>query len=389
MNKSLLLILILILALPVQAQDPAGKISPRLEQALTQSAPGVRQADGTLGVWVHFTDKALSADALPAALDAAEQALPERTLRRRAKVKDPGARLADTGDLPLSVEYLDAVEVTGAQPRKQSLWLNAASFDANPEQIAAIAGLPFVERVSLVAQFIRPELEVSPEEENAAKMAREQAAAEAAGRWSLDYGGSTAGLQQINVPPVHEMGLSGSGVIVGMLDSGFRTTHLALQNIPVIAQWDFVGNDPIVDEEEGDAIYAARHGTQTLSTLMGFYNGELVGPAYQASVILARTEDVGDETPIEEDNWVAGLEWVELQGADLVSSSLGYYFWYEFSDMDGNTAVTTVAADAAVARGLGVFTSAGNERGNEDFPHILAPADGDSVVAMAETRVCR
>ena len=72
-----------------------------------------------------------------------------------------------------------------------------------------------------------------------------------------------------------------------------------------------------------------------------------------------------------------------IAGADLVSSSLGYYYWYEFSDLDGNTAVTTVAGDAAVARGLGVFTSAGNERENTEFPHLTAPADGDSIVAMA------
>jgi subtilisin-like proprotein convertase family protein len=383
MQRVLLLTLILILATPVVAQEQSGKISLHLEQALTQSPPGMVGADGTWGVWVFFRDKALSGEALNAALDDAERDFPERTLRRRAKVKAPGARLVDTGDLPLSVEYLAAVIATGAQPRKQSLWLNAASFDATAAQIGAIADLPFVDGVSLVAQFFRPEPQVSPEVENAGQRAREKAAAEAADRWTLDYGGSTAGLEQINVPPVHEMGLSGSGVIVAMLDSGFRTTHNALRDIPVVAQWDFVDDDPIVDEEEGDPLYSARHGTQTMSTLMGFYNGELVGPAYQASVILARTEDIGDETPIEEDNWVAGLEWAELQGADLVSSSLGYYYWYEFSDLDGNTAVTTVAGDAAVARGLGVFTSAGNERDNPEFPHLTAPADGDSIVAMA------
>ena len=70
MPRTLLLTMILVLALPVQAQDPAGKISPRLEQALIQSAPGTVQADGTVGVWVYFTDKALSEADLQAALDA-------------------------------------------------------------------------------------------------------------------------------------------------------------------------------------------------------------------------------------------------------------------------------------------------------------------------------
>ncbi len=383
MYRTLLLALLLILAQPALAQDPQVKISPGLEQALADPAEVMRQADDTWAVWVFFTDKALAGADLAAALDAAERSLPERTLKRRAKVKQAGERLVDAGDLPLSVDYLDAVTATGVQSRQQSRWLNAASFDATREQIAAIARLPFVTKVSLVAKFFRPEPQVTPEEKSAAQQAKDKAEAAAKGRWSLDYGGSTAGLEQINVPPVHEMGLSGEGVIVGMLDSGFRTSHVALQNIPVVDQWDFVNDDGIVDDEPGDPMYSARHGTQTLSTIMGFKNGELVGSAYGASVILAKTEDIGDETPIEEDNWVAGLEWVESLGADLVSSSLGYYYWYDFSDLDGDTAVTTVAADAAVARGLGVFVSAGNERQNEDFPHITAPADGDSVIAMA------
>ena len=36
-----------------------------------------------------------------------------------------------------------------------------------------------------------------------------------------------------------------------------------------------------------------------------------------AGVLLAKTEDVRSETPLEEDNWVAGLEWAEARGADL------------------------------------------------------------------------
>ncbi len=41
----------------------------------------------------------------------------------------------------------------------------------------------------------------------------------------------------------------------------------------------------------------------------------------------------------------------------------------------------------AVERGMPVFTSAGNERQNADHPHLTAPADGDSVIAMAAVDV--
>jgi hypothetical protein len=49
--------------------------------------------------------------------------------------------------------------------------------------------------------------------------------------------------------------------------------------------------------------------------------------------------------------------------------------------MDGNTAVTTIAADLAASRGVLVVNAAGNER-NKPWHHIIAPADGDSVIAV-------
>ncbi|MBC8478438.1 hypothetical protein H8D51_02730, partial [bacterium] len=43
-------------------------------------------------------------------------------------------------------------------------------------------------------------------------------------------------------------------------------------------------------------------GTLTLSTLGGSSAGNHYGPAYGATFLLAKTEDVTSETPIEEDN---------------------------------------------------------------------------------------
>ena len=52
-------------------------------------------------------------------------------------------------------------------------------------------------------------------------------------------------------------------------------------------------------------------------------------------------------------------------GADVVSTSLGYLDWYEYSDMDGNTAVTTIGVDIAAGLGMVCVTAAGNS-GNND-----------------------
>lgn len=374
--RNIPVLLLLFLAMPAAAD-----LGPRLERTLAAAESGALPADGPLGIWVFFEDKNLAdADVAPA-VAAARAGLSRRALERRQRVLPAGKSPVDLRDVPVAPAYIEAVGATGARLRRESRWLNAASFDADAEQIRAIAGLPFVRKVELVITFRRPTLQPDPDEAAAILEQLTVARDKSAGRWDLDYGMSTVALEQINVPPVHELGLSGAGVIVAELDAGFVLSHECLQHIPILAQYDFVHDDGNVQFEEGDHGWQHRHGSQVLSTLMGFREGELVGPAYGASVILAMTEDTADETQIEEDNWVAAVEWVEGLGADMITSSLGYYYWYTYEDLDGDTAVTTVAADMAVERGLPVFTSAGNERDNPDFPHVLAPADGDSVIA--------
>lgn len=385
MKRNLLSLVVILLALAAtaSAQVPSDKMGPMLTRALDDPAAVMQRDDGTWTIWVYMEDRGLTEEALIDALAAAEQALPERTLHRRAKVTAPGAPLVDERDLPVAVTYRQAIEATGARLRQESRWLNAVSVAADRATIDSITALPFVRRVELVVRFVRPAPPVDAADRAASAEiiadARARAAAMARERDIVDYGGSLAGLEQINVPLVHEMGITGAGVVIGMLDTGFKTTHEALADIPVLARHDFINDDDVVENEPGDPGSQHNHGTKTLSTVMGFKDGELVGPAYGASAILAKTEDVSQEVPIEEDYWVAGLEWIESLGADVVSSSLGYYDWYEFSDLDGNTAVTTIAADMAVGRGLVVVNSAGNERGSA-FGHIIAPADGDSVI---------
>ncbi|MBC8423634.1 S8 family serine peptidase [bacterium] len=376
-----LFVLTICLVAPVVAADgPA--ISSYLERALADDAYPHRDEAGRLAVWVYFRDKGLTGVELGAALNRAEDALSDRAARRRAKVKRiAGERLAGVIDLPLHRPYLDAVAATGAAPRRESRWLNAASFDATPEQIAAIAGLPQVARVDLVNMFRRDEVQVRPEDVAAREARNAELRAGKAAAWDVAYGGTLSELEQINVPPLHDEGVTGAGVLIGMLDTGFHTAHDCLAPITVVASWDFVNDDGEVDNEPGDPSNSNDHGTKTMSTIMGYEPGAHVGPAFSAQVVLAKTEDVSQEVPIEEDNWVAGIEWLETFGIDVATSSLGYIDWYDFADLDGNTAACTNAADTAVGLGIVVCNSAGNERGTS-WNHIITPADGDSVITV-------
>jgi len=93
-----------------------------------------------------------------------------------------------------------------------------------------------------------------------------------------------------------------------------------------------------------------------------------------------------NETRVEEDNYVAALQWADSIGVDIVSSSLAYLifdngFSYTPSQLNGDVAVTTVAVDAAARRGITVVTAAGNE--GPGFRTVWTPGDADSALTIA------
>ncbi len=355
---------------PVRATD--AKYTPQVVQALADSG------DEPLLIWVGFADKGLSAAAQANALDALAAQLPA-PVRARRTLRSRGRPLVDAADLPLDAGYLAAVAATGARPRRESRWLNAASFAATRDQITAIAELPFVQAVDLVGRGrgAKPQLSSEP----SAAMA-EQLAGGGKSLGGLPYGASVTGLAQANITGAHALGLSGAGVTIAILDTGYELGHECFRDLDVVATWDFIHDDEYVGPRKNDHRDQVLYGTAALSALAGYSADNLIGAAYGAAVILAKTEDLLDEIPAEEDNWIAALEWAEGLGADVVVSGLGYYNWYDFADLNGSTALITVAAELAVARGVCVVNAVGDQRLNPEWNHILPPADGRNVLAV-------
>src|SRR5262249_53689076 len=156
---------------------------------------------------------------------------------------------------------------------------------------------------------------------------------------------------------VHSQGFAGQGEIVAIFDSGFRKDHIAFKNHPIVAEHDYVFDDDNVQ----DGGQFDTHGTGTWSCVGGSAPGQLFGRAYKGSFILTATEDIGSETKVEEDNWVAAFEWADRLGATVISSSLGYSNWYTKADFNGTTAVTSRVASTAAKKGIVVVNSAGND----------------------------
>jgi subtilisin family serine protease len=353
----------------------SGQTDGRTVSAPLQALLASARPDATHVVWVYFRDKGDGG----ARLAEGRSALSARALERRSR-RAGDRPLVGFQDIPPLAQYVETVERRVERIRHVSRWLNAMSVEANGSQIAALAALPFVRRLDVVRVYRRGPIEPSVSTQRSSVHERSS-------NLLVDYGNSFGQLEQINVPAVHDLGLHGEGVLIAVFDTGFRNLrHEVFRDLDVLDRRDFVNGDRNVgnhrDRGDGD------HGARVLSVLGGFSEGDLVGPAYGATFLLAKTEDTESETPVEEDNWAAAAEWAEARGADIISSSLGYlefdspFAGYSFEDMDGATAVTTIAAQMAAERGVVVVASAGNQGLDPEHNTLGAPADGALVLSV-------
>jgi hypothetical protein len=346
------------------------KIETKTEEFLDQLPSG-----STSSFWVFFTDKGIFSSSVykQTIENCYSQITPKAIQRRRLR---GGKELFDFTDIRVNNDYMEQIKGAGVKILSVSKWLNGVSVEASKTQLERISQFNFVRTIQKSVTFYKKNL--FPEEKTFFERPKE-------GFPFLNYGNSFAQLAQIHVPELHRLGYSGKGVLVCILDTGFKKDHPAFARAfdegRVLGEYDFINHDGNTQNEPGDPPRQHNHGTSTWSTLGGEVDGELYGPAYGADFLLAKTEKEDSEIVAEEYNWVAGIEWAESLGADVVSSSLGYSDWYSYQDMDGNTAITTKAADLAVSKGLIVVNAAGNER-QDSWHYIIAPADGDSVIAV-------
>ncbi|HCA42318.1 MAG TPA: hypothetical protein DEP28_03605 [Bacteroidetes bacterium] len=373
--KKLVLLISIFLFTGFYSSKENNKFSYNLNFAVNNSL----SPSGVFHIWVNLRDKGNNN------LSDAENLFTADNKKRRQKLNN---EIADFTDIPVNYEYVQLLKNSGFNVKHISKWFNSVSGYATYDVMKNLAELDFVKSIELVSKYRY--------NENYKKLLNstegfENIQSDNSSSYSLNYGGSLAQSEMINVPICHDSGYKGQGVLIASFDTGVdNLMHPCFDSMRVrgIRTYDFVNNDTIIGNipgHEGDGC----HGTRTLSLVAGFAPGNLISPAFQSRYIIAKTENTKSETPVEEDNWIAAAEWADSLGADIITSSLGYLdfdpgspYQYNWTWMNGDSCRITIAADLAVNKGIIVVNSAGNNGFNASHNTLNAPADGDSVLTI-------
>ncbi len=323
--------------------------------------------------FIYFKDKGILENSLlqknSSIYNSALSTLSEKAIERRSKHSD---EIITYEDLPIKDEYLQAVSDLGIVIKHKLNWFNSISAYIPKDKISQVSSLPFVDKIEPVKGLVfRKPFSSSEINKN-----------------NLNYGSSFTQLNLSDIPVVHSKGITGKNVLIGVLDTGFDwKTHEALKNSNVIDEYDFINNDTITANQQGDTPGQDSHGTYVFSIIAGNNDSVLIGSSFGSSFLLAKTENISKETNVEEDDYAAALIWMENQGVDITTSSLGYSQFdpgsrsYSYSEMNGKTTIVARALDIAFKKGVSTFTSAGNE-GDSDWKYIVSPADAFNVISV-------
>lgn len=327
---------------------------------------------------VKFTDKNNSPYSINRPIEFLSQRALDRRQRQHIKIT--------TEDLPVNPIYKTDITTLGVKIRLDLKWFNAITIQTTSDKIPLLHALSFVESIeslgpipstlqSTIKPFFKNESTENPSDKKSAS--------------ANDYGLAKAQIEQVNGHLLHNVNLLGQGMTIAVLDAGFKNFYTLAIFDSLRTKGRLKGvHDFTYMPNFLDALDDI-HGTEILSIMAGWLDNKQIGTAPNADYYLIRTEDSKSESPIEEYNWAAGAAYADSVGADIISSSLGYYTFdpiysaydHTYNDMNGHTTFISQAAAKAAAHGILVVNAAGNE-GNNSWKYIIAPADADSILTI-------
>jgi serine protease AprX len=321
---------------------------------------------------IYFKDKA----GTPYSVSQPQAFLSTRALARRSRQ----GIVVRARDLPVNPTYVAQVRAVSGSPQLvyTSRWLNAAVVACDSATLARIYQLPTVKSGQT--------LSVLPQSPRAGPAPLPAVGARTAATARANYGKAYTQDDMIGAVAMHAAGFQGEGMQIAVFDGGFPGAD-QIEPLQLMQQQGRVaGTRNFVDG--GRQVYVRNsHGTNCLGLIAGELPGTYVGTAPHATFHLCITEDVATEYPVEEANWLAAAEYADSVGVDVISSSLGYNTFdrpavsHTYADLNGRTAIGSLAALGAARAGMIVVNSAGND-GNNDWHYIGVPADADSIITV-------
>lgn len=276
----------------------------------------------------------------------------------------------DHRDFRISNNTLQQLNTYGTV-KSQSRWLTACAMEMTEQNAKAIGSIDLVLRVIKLK---------SPSSKKTSNSKFETTFTE------KEYGQMYAQVKMHEGQSLHDQGFQGQGLRIAVFDAGFSELpviqsfqHLFIDN-RVFSSYNFVYDTSNVYGYDG-------HGTSVLGCMASYLADTIVGTAPKADYYLFVTEDSRSESKAEEVNWALAAEMADSIGVDIIQSSLGYSTFddpatnYKPQEMDGQTAISSIAANIATRKGILVVSSAGNS-GNNSWRIINAPADAEDVIAV-------
>ncbi|MDF2453394.1 MAG: peptidase [Bacteroidota bacterium] len=338
------------------------------------SLSGTLQSQTLTKYWVRFKDKNLS----PYSVSTPTAYLSQRSVDRRTAQNIS----IDLTDIPVNQTYINQVNATGAQVFQRSKWMNAAIVVVtNTVQLSAINSLTCVLNTAPVGRFklSGPDITMKPTA-NSLKTAGTNSVV------GYKYGPSLTQVSQIGADCMHNNGFRGQNMVIAVIDAGFDQVNINQVFDSMRTEGRLLGTRDYV--QGNTSVYEDYlHGANCLSLMAGNTPGQLIGTAPKAGYWLIRSEEAATERIIEECNWVVAAEFADSVGADITTTSLGYTTFdissqnHTYADLNGRTAIASIAATMAARKGIFVLNAAGNEGGGS-WNYVGVPADADSICTV-------
>jgi serine protease AprX len=333
--------------------------------------PALTQAQNKYAVYYKFKPQENFSLSKP------EQFLTQKSIQRRQKENVK----TDSLDLPVSAKYLKRLESMADEVLYSSKWLNATVVSANDMAVAEMLKLDFVKDVELLAPG------TSSKSPSASLRKNIQEVDELNLNIPYQLNSYVAQNELIGIPKMHREGYQGKGITIAVFDAGFPGVDRIKGFQHLFAGNKILATKDLVRLNNSNVFTDNQHGTNVLSLISANDPDLIVAGAYEANLILCITEDVRSEFKIEEFNWLRAAEFADSLGTDIIHSSLGYWDFddptmnYQFTDLNGKTAIVSKAATIASEKGILVVVSAGNY-GAKGISSITPPADAKSILSI-------